>query len=127
MVVGPNRRFQPERNPAQNLVAGLMALAVVDGFEVVYVQPQKPEALLLPFRALDFLIHHFVQAPPVLQAGQGIDPGKALQFFGAVGHLLFQLAGGILQGVGHFFEMIHQAADLVVRFGQVGKIKATVP
>nr|GEU28650.1 HTH-type transcriptional regulator PtxR, putative [Tanacetum cinerariifolium] len=87
------------RHLAQDVVAGLVAVAIVVLLEHVHVEHGQRERLAGAARAAPFRRQHFVEAAAVGDAGQavgGADCHQAvvrfLQFAGALAHPLFQLA-----------------------------------
>ena len=67
-------------DPLQHVVAFLVAVGVVDHFEVIDVQQQERQRRALLSRLFEFVVGAFEEMPAVAALGQDVGGGQALQF-----------------------------------------------
>ena len=103
-VHGPNGLCDGARHGTDDVVAGAMAVGVVDGLEVVDVQHQQQGGLAGAGDAVDLAGQGHLEAAAVDEAGQRVLAGQvaqrvqhALQPGGAVGHRIRKQCTGLLQ------------------------------
>nr|WP_254185397.1 hypothetical protein [Nocardioides panacis] len=125
-VARPQQPGQPTTHPAQQLVAHLVAVRVVDLLEAVEVDEQDRRLGAGALRTTAGLLDPFLQQEPVRQAGQGVVHGQVLEPGMAAGGLL---AGpGVEQvGRGHVREGLgdlHGVAAEVTR-GSAVQVEGT--
>ena len=90
-VGGADAAAQALGDGAQHLIAGGMAVGVVDGLEPVQVDEQQGEALAVADRLAQDRLQPVVEQQPVGQPGQGIDQALGATLF--AGALQLQRAG----------------------------------
>ena len=106
VVAWADTALKPHRNFPEQLVAGIVAVGIVDGLEVVEVEIEQGESL--PFFL--FELKHPAEIPVVEQSGQAVGVGQPLQL------PAFQRLGA--EGVFFFFHFQRRIQLVIIGTGE---------
>ena len=127
-VVGTDDGQDDFGNDFQRLIANGMTMPIIQGFEVVDVNPENSHLEQFSFSTDQLRFDPFGHAAAVEQLGQRIDLGQPLERHCAFLYLRFQIMPGFQNGLRHAGEVIDQIADFPFARQQLdGVIYQTLP